>query len=106
MLLNITALPGDGVGPEVTDEAIRALETVAEVFSHQLSITRKPVGGAALLSSKDPLPADTLQACLASGAVLLGAVGGPACPPHHEREFNTFAAVEWQREKIKLAVGK
>ena len=78
MLLNITALPGDGVGPEVTDEAIRVLETVAEVFCHQLSITRKPVGGAALLSSKDPLPADTLQACLASGAVLLGAVGGPS----------------------------
>jgi 3-isopropylmalate dehydrogenase len=78
MLLNITALPGDGVGPEVTDEAIRVLETIAEAFSHQLSITRKPVGGAGLLSSKDPLPADTLQTCLASGAVLLGAVGGPS----------------------------
>jgi 3-isopropylmalate dehydrogenase len=78
MLLNITALPGDGVGPEVTDEAIRVLESIAEVFSHQLTITRKPVGGAALLSSKGPLPADTLQACLASGAVLLGAVGGPS----------------------------
>src|SRR6185369_7852345 len=78
MLLNLTALPGDGVGPEVTDEAVRVLETIAQVFSHQLSITRKAVGGAALLSSKDPLPADTLQACLASGAVLLGAVGGPS----------------------------
>jgi 3-isopropylmalate dehydrogenase len=78
MLLKITALPGDGVGPEVTDEAVRVVETIAEVFGHQLSITRKPVGGAALLSSKDPLPADTLQACLASGAVLLGAVGGPS----------------------------
>src|SRR4029079_10493983 len=78
MLLNLTALPGDGVGPEVTDEAVRVLETIAEVFEHQLSVTRKPVGGAALLSSKDPLPADTLQACLASGAVLLGAVGGPS----------------------------
>ena len=78
MLLNITAIPGDGVGPEVTDEAIRVLETVAEVFSHQLIVTRKPIGGAALLSDNDPLPADTLQACLAAGAVLLGAVGGPA----------------------------
>ncbi len=78
MLLNITTLPGDGVGPEVTDEAVRVLEAVAEAFGHQLSLTSKPVGGAALLSSKDPLPADTLQACLASGAVLLGAVGGPS----------------------------
>ncbi len=78
MLLNLTALPGDGVGPEVTDEAIRILETIADVFGHQLKVASKPVGGAALLSSNDPLPPDTLQACLSSGAVLLGAVGGPA----------------------------
>ena len=78
MLLNLTVLPGDGVGPEVTDEAVRVLEAVADTYSHQLSITRKPVGGAALVSSNDPLPADTLQACLNSGAVLLGAVGGPS----------------------------
>jgi 3-isopropylmalate dehydrogenase len=78
MQLNLTALPGDGVGPEVTDEAVRILETVAQVSGHNLIVTRKPVGGAALLISKDPLPADTLQACLSSGAVLLGAVGGPS----------------------------
>ncbi|HEX3354024.1 MAG TPA: 3-isopropylmalate dehydrogenase [Terriglobales bacterium] len=78
MLLNLTVLPGDGIGPEVTDEAVRVLESIAETYSHQLSITRKPVGGAALVSSNDPLPADTLQACLSSGAVLLGAVGGPS----------------------------
>jgi 3-isopropylmalate dehydrogenase len=78
MLLNLTALPGDGVGPEVTDEAVRVLETIAETFGHNLIVTRKPVGGAALLVSKDPLPPDTLQACLTSGAVLLGAVGGPS----------------------------
>jgi 3-isopropylmalate dehydrogenase len=78
MILNLTILPGDGVGPEVTDEAVRVLQTISEAYNHQLSLTRKPVGGAALLSDKDPLPADTLQACLHSGAVLLGAVGGPS----------------------------
>ena len=78
MILNLTILPGDGVGPEVTDEAVRVLETIAEDYDHQLSFTRKPVGGAALLSDKDPLPVDTLQACLSAGAVLLGAVGGPS----------------------------
>lgn len=78
MILNLTILPGDGVGPEVTDEAIRVLETIAEAYNHQLTCTRKPVGGAGLVAAKDPLPADTLQACLNSGAVLLGAVGGPA----------------------------
>ena len=87
MLLNITALPGDGIGPEVTDEAIKVLETVAELFGHQLQLTRKNVGGAALAAGNDPLPADTLQACLASSAVLLGAVGGPAFDsyPAHQR---------------------
>jgi 3-isopropylmalate dehydrogenase len=78
MLLNVAVLPGDGIGPEVTDEAVRVLETLAEACQHQLSVIRKPIGGAALLSHGDPLPAETLQACLASGAVLLGAVGGPS----------------------------
>jgi 3-isopropylmalate dehydrogenase len=78
MILNLTTLPGDGVGPEVTDEAVRVLQTIADAYDHQLNITSKPVGGAALVASNDPLPPDTLQACLNSGAVLLGAVGGPA----------------------------
>lgn len=78
MLLKITALPGDGIGPEVTGEALRVLETTAKKFHHELQITTKPVGGAGLTASNQPLPDDTLQACLNSDAVLLGAVGGPA----------------------------
>ncbi|HUJ96319.1 MAG TPA: 3-isopropylmalate dehydrogenase [Terriglobales bacterium] len=78
MLLKITVLPGDGVGPEVTREAVRVLEAVAQEFGHELAASEKNVGGAALTASNDPLPADTLASCLASGAVLLGAVGGPA----------------------------
>jgi 3-isopropylmalate dehydrogenase len=78
MHLKITVLPGDGIGPEVTDEAVRVLESVSKLFGHQLSVTRKDIGGAAILSSADPLPKDTLQACVSSNAVLLGAVGGPA----------------------------
>jgi 3-isopropylmalate dehydrogenase len=78
MLLNIAILPGDGIGPEVTDEAVRVLEATAAIFSHELSLKKKDVGGAALTSIQNPLPADTLQTCLAADAVLLGAVGGPA----------------------------
>ena len=78
MLLKITILPGDGIGPEVTDEAVRVLENIARSFSHQLKLDRKEIGGAALLSSNNPLPDDTIHSCLASGAVLLGAVGGPS----------------------------
>jgi 3-isopropylmalate dehydrogenase len=78
MLLKITVVAGDGIGPEVTDEALRVLESVGQVFGHQLAITKKDIGGAGLLASNDPLPNDTLQACVSSNAVLLGAVGGPA----------------------------
>jgi 3-isopropylmalate dehydrogenase len=78
MQIRITTLPGDGIGPEVTGEAVRVLNACAEVFGHGLNITEKKIGGAALFESDDPLPGDTLEACRASGGVLLGAVGGPA----------------------------
>jgi 3-isopropylmalate dehydrogenase len=77
VLLNLTIVAGDGIGPEVTQEAIRVLEVVSEAFTHELKLTRKNIGGAALAASNDPLPPDTLEACLSSGAVLLGAVGSP-----------------------------
>ncbi|SRR6266496_487985 len=82
MLLKIAVVAGDGIGPEVTHEAVRVLESVSATFGHQLAITRKDIGGAGLLSSNDPLPRDTLQACVAANAVLLGAVGGPAFDKH------------------------
>ena len=78
MLLNITVLPGDGIGPEVTEQAVRVLQALADAFGHQVQLQNKPIGGAALLTANDPLPADTIQACLSAGAVLLGAVGDPA----------------------------
>ena len=78
MLLNLTILPGDGIGPEVTTEAVRVLDSVAESFGHELKLTEENIGGAALLASNDPLPQQTIESCLASDAVLLGAVGGPA----------------------------
>jgi 3-isopropylmalate dehydrogenase len=78
MLLNLTILPGDGIGPEVTEQAVLVLQAVADAFGHQLQLQSKNIGGAALTAVNDPLPADTIQACLASSAVLLGAVGSPA----------------------------
>jgi 3-isopropylmalate dehydrogenase len=77
MLLNLTILPGDGIGPEVTREALRVLASVAERFGHQLNLSHKNIGGAALRAENDPLPKDTIESALASRAVLLGAVGSP-----------------------------
>src|SRR3981189_3967470 len=87
MLLNLTMLPGDGIGPEVTEQAVLVLQSVADIFGHKLQLHTTNIGGAALTASNDPLPADTLQACLSSSAVLLGAVGGPAFDhfPNHLR---------------------
>jgi len=78
VLLNLTIVAGDGIGPEVTAEAVRVLGAVGESFGHDFKLTPKNIGGAGLAASNDPLPADTLEACLKSGAVLLGAVGSPA----------------------------
>jgi len=87
MQLNITILPGDGIGPEVTEQAVLVLKTIAHSFGHQLQLQHKNIGGAALAATEDPLPPDTLQACLSSSAVLMGAVGNPAFDhyPNHLR---------------------
>jgi 3-isopropylmalate dehydrogenase len=78
MLLNLTILPGDGIGPEVTEQAVNVLHMVADVFGHQIQLQHKVIGGAALSAVNDPLPPDTIQSCLSSSAILLGAVGSPA----------------------------
>jgi 3-isopropylmalate dehydrogenase len=77
MKLHITVLPGDGIGPEVTREAVRLLRAVAEVYGHDFSFEEHLIGGAAIAETGSPLPPATLDACLASDAVLLGAVGAP-----------------------------
>lgn len=87
MLLNLTILPGDGIGPEVTEQAVLVLQAIADGFGHEIHLQRKNIGGAALAAANDPLPPDTIGACLSSSAVLLGAVGSPAFDhfPNHLR---------------------
>lgn len=77
MNANIALLPGDGIGPEVITAAAKVLEALADRRGHSFSLTSYPVGGVALRSEGRALPEATLAACLASDAVLLGAVGHP-----------------------------
>jgi 3-isopropylmalate dehydrogenase len=89
MRLKITVLPGDGVGPEVTREAVRVLRAVADANGHEFEFEERAVGGHAIEETGDPLPRATLDACLESDAVLLGAVGAPqfdSLPPHKRPE--------------------
>ncbi len=76
MKLKVLVLAGDGIGPEVTREAVRVLQSVAEVGGYDFRFTEAPIGGAAIRAHASPLPTATLDAALASDAVLLGAVGG------------------------------
>ncbi len=69
----IASLPGDGIGPEVLDQALRVLEQLPV----DVEVLRLPFGGAGIDETGEPLPARTLEACLGARAVLLGAVGGP-----------------------------
>src|ERR1039457_745927 len=83
MKLKILVTAGDGIGPEVTNEAVAVLREVASLGGHTFEFDAKRIGGVAIVQDGTPLPADTLAAALDSDAVLLGAVGG--------NEFNSLA---------------
>ncbi|HTW38597.1 MAG TPA: 3-isopropylmalate dehydrogenase [Steroidobacteraceae bacterium] len=77
MEARIAVLPGDGIGPEVIAEGLRCLGALAAAFGHHFELEELPFGGQAIDACGHPLPARTLDACLAADAVLLGAIGGP-----------------------------
>lgn len=82
MELKITIAAGDGIGPEVTQEAVRILRSVADLNGYAFQFIEVPIGGIAIREHGSPLPPATLDAALDSDAVLLGAVGG--------NEFNSL----------------
>jgi 3-isopropylmalate dehydrogenase len=89
MKLNLLVVAGDGIGPEVTREAVSVLQAVASSGGHEIAVTEKRIGGIAIDTDGSPLPSDTLEAALASDAVFLGAVGGTkwnALPPNTRPE--------------------
>ncbi len=77
MQYNIAVIKGDGIGPEIVTEAMKALDTVGEKFGHTFRYTACYAGGNAIDKYGIPLPQETLDICKASDSVLLGAVGGP-----------------------------
>ena len=77
MKLNIAVLSGDGIGPEVTDQAIKALKAIALEFDHTFNFKHAPVGAIAIDKYNDPLPESTLDLCKSTDAILFGAIGDP-----------------------------
>jgi len=77
MTYKIVLLPGDGIGPEITEAAIRALKRVGDQFGFDFAFDAHHLGGIALDQAGNPCPDETIAACKAADAVFLGAVGGP-----------------------------
>ncbi len=77
MNYNIALLAGDGIGPEITAEAVKVLNKVGEKFDHSFTFTEAKVGAAAIDDCGDPYPEATHEVCASSDAILFGAIGDP-----------------------------
>ena len=73
---NIAVIKGDGIGPEIVEQAVKVLDKIGEIYGHTFNYTEVDMGGCAIDKWGDPLPQEMLEKCLASDSVLLGAVGG------------------------------
>lgn len=76
-LQNITVLKGDGIGPEVVDQAIKVLNSIAEKYDHDFTYDEQLIGAVAIDQTGNPLPDDTIESCQKADAILLGAIGHP-----------------------------
>ncbi|MFV0267359.1 MAG: 3-isopropylmalate dehydrogenase [Draconibacterium sp.] len=77
MKLNIAILPGDGIGPEIVEQAMKSVKAIAQKFNHELEYQYGLTGAAAIDQVGDPYPAETHDLCMKSDAVLFGAIGDP-----------------------------
>ena len=77
MTYKITVLPGDGIGPEVLEQGLKVLHTVAKKYNFEVETDEALIGAIAIDKTGNPLPDETINKCLNADAVLLGAVGDP-----------------------------
>ena len=98
---NILFLPGDGIGPEVCEEAKKVLLSVNELFGLDFKVSEELVGGVAFEKTGNPLPNQTLEAAKSADAILLGAVGGPVWDDL-DYEFSTERALLGLRSVLDL----
>ena len=77
MKRNISILAGDGIGPEVTAEAVKVLDAIADGFGHEFHYSNALIGAAAIDATGNPFPQATEDSCKAADAILFGAIGDP-----------------------------
>jgi 3-isopropylmalate dehydrogenase len=96
MKLNIALLSGDGIGPEVIDQAVKVSDAIANRFNHSINWVKALIGAAAIDSVGDPYPLETHQICLNADAILFGAIG------HPKFDNNPFAKVRPEQGLLKM----
>jgi 3-isopropylmalate dehydrogenase len=77
MKYNLAVLPGDGIGPEIIEQAVKVVDAVGKKFNHTFNYTYALIGATAIDKTGSPLPEETLKICKSSDAVLFGAIGDP-----------------------------
>ena len=75
--LNIAVLPGDGIGPEIVDQALNVTKAICNKFGHEINYEYGIVGACAIDATGEPYPKATHELCMKSDAVLFGAIGDP-----------------------------
>lgn len=102
MKLNIAVLPGDGIGPEIIAQALRVTEAVCEKYDHELSYEYAIVGACAIDEVGNPYPEATHELCMASDAVLFGAIGDPKYDNNPSAKVRPEQGLLAMRKKLGL----
>jgi 3-isopropylmalate dehydrogenase len=102
MNLNIAVLPGDGIGPEIIEEAKKVLNAVAKKYKHTFNYTHGLVGAAAIRAKGDPFPDETFELCKKADAILFGAIGDPEFDNNPKAKVRPEQGLLAMRKKLGL----
>lgn len=102
MKLNIAVLPGDGIGPEIVDQALKVTQAVCEKFGHELKYEFGITGASAIDKVGEPYPESTHQLCMNSDAVLFGAIGDPKFDNDPKAKVRPEQGLLLMRKKLGL----
>ena len=102
MKLNIAVLPGDGIGPEIIEQALKSVQAICTKFNHELTFKQALVGACAIDATGNPYPEETHSLCMQSDAVLFGAIGSPAYDNNPSAKVRPEQGLLAMRKKLGL----
>nr|MDA3822716.1 3-isopropylmalate dehydrogenase [Bacteroidales bacterium] len=102
MNFNIAVLPGDGIGPEIVDQALKVLKAIAKKYDHEFSFNEAPVGATAIDQTGNPYPEATHELCMNSDAVMFGAIGDPKYDNDPKAKVRPEQGLLTMRKKLGL----